>query len=944
MDNKEVILTFKNNIQGEKKLQEYEKRLQNIYSMLGSLEKGQTTAIQPMTKEAKKLNKEVDISTKSVKNLGNQFNLAFNTIKIGAFLKSLYSASKSMFNLVSASSQYIENVNLLEVAYAKIGEGTTDYNKAVEESSKSVKELINQMSYVYGFDESRLTRSFGIFRQMANAMKLPTETAEDLSEHLVKMSNDIASLYNLDLSRAENALQSALSGQVRPIRSATGADITEKTLQTTVDDLGLDRSISQLSYVEKRLIMIISLTNQLKNSQGDYGRTIESVSNQIRVMHEQWDRVTRAVGNIFYPVLKKILPVMNAILMVVTEIANRIAKFVAGLLGVDLEEQFDYSNLAGTADATSDLIDGMDGVADSANGAGKAIDKFKEKLSGLRGFDKLNVITSPKDTDTNGIGGVSGGGAGGIDSGILDEFNKKMKEYDDNMKKIKMRATEIYEAIMKWIDLPLGEKIKTAYEWWSKLSIPMKVIAGLGLGLIFVNIYRALSGIAKLTGLTQLFTGIAKGGSIIAGSGLIGTLLLIGTAIGIVAYSLYDLYQKNEEFATEVNEMWLGIQEAIQPVVEHLQELWDNLKILFDETLKPMFTEFYEIIQELSRVLLEILYPVFRDVIIPVLDLFIRIINDIIDIINKMWKEYGEPISKLIKETIKSIGDIFNNLWNTILKPIIDNLMKRINDLWDNTLRPMFEKVMGIIGKLIELILTLWNKWLKPIVDWIINKFGPPIVAIVNTIADVFHTAFKFIGGIINGLLDILGGVIDFLTGVFSLNFGKALDGLVGILKGVANIFISIFEGIVNIGIDILNFFIRGIYSAMKGVVNGIGGLIETIAKTVGIDVNLKIKGNGPEIPKANFPRLEKGMDFVPKDFYGPVYLDYGERVLTKQENRDYSMNNGNNSFGMSNGTNMTQPMNATFVIQVGSKEVARQVITDLQGMAKSNGKPITIG
>lgn len=63
--------------------------------------------------------------------------------------------------------------------------------------------------------------------------------------------------------------------QTRPIRGATGADITEKTLQNTVDALGLDREINQLSFVEKRLVMVISLTNQLKVSQGDYARTIK---------------------------------------------------------------------------------------------------------------------------------------------------------------------------------------------------------------------------------------------------------------------------------------------------------------------------------------------------------------------------------------------------------------------------------------------------------------------------------------------------------------------------------------------------------------------------------------------------------------------------------------------------------------------------------------------
>jgi hypothetical protein len=56
--------------------------------------------------------------------------------------------------------------------------------------------------------------------------------------------------------------------QTRPVRGATGADITEKTLQKTLGDIGIDRSIKDLSYVEKRLIMVVSLSKQLKVSQG----------------------------------------------------------------------------------------------------------------------------------------------------------------------------------------------------------------------------------------------------------------------------------------------------------------------------------------------------------------------------------------------------------------------------------------------------------------------------------------------------------------------------------------------------------------------------------------------------------------------------------------------------------------------------------------------------
>ena len=77
-------------------------------------------------------------------------------------------------------------------------------------------------------------------------------------------------------------------------------------------------------------------------SQGDYTRTINSTSNQISIMKEQWQRVARAADNIVYQFLAKILPIINSILMALTEIAN----FIASLFGFKMPE-FDYSGLAG---------------------------------------------------------------------------------------------------------------------------------------------------------------------------------------------------------------------------------------------------------------------------------------------------------------------------------------------------------------------------------------------------------------------------------------------------------------------------------------------------------------------------------------------------------------------------------------------------------------------
>lgn len=61
--------------------------------------------------------------------------------------------------------------------------------------------------------------------------------------------------------------------QTKPVR-ALGADITQATLQQTLDRLDISKQVSQLSYAEKRLLIMISLTQQLSGVTNDWGRTL----------------------------------------------------------------------------------------------------------------------------------------------------------------------------------------------------------------------------------------------------------------------------------------------------------------------------------------------------------------------------------------------------------------------------------------------------------------------------------------------------------------------------------------------------------------------------------------------------------------------------------------------------------------------------------------------
>ena len=888
-DQTEVSIVFKNKITDQDKLEKYAESLKKVNSFLTSIDTGKAKAVEDVAKNTNKFaSKETN---NNVKELKNNLNSAFNVKNMTNFIKSFQNATKQISTFTKKSADFLENWNLLDVAFQN---NTTEAEK-----------FVNTLTEMYGLDESWGYRTVGIFKQLSNAMGLTDQVGTKLSKTLTQLAIDTSSLYNIDIEDTVSILQSGLAGQTKPVRRL-GGDITQTTLQLTLDAYGIDETVNQLTYAEKRLVIVTALLNQTEEASGDWGRTIESTANQMRIFQQQVERLTRAIGNVFLPILKTILPYMNAIIMVLTEIIS----WIAVLVGYNKDE-FDF--FSGTNDSVADLTENLDNASESA----------KKLRSGLRSFDKLNNISTPSSAN------ATGGGAGGIDSKILDMFNKASDDYLNNIEKIEMKATKIRDSIMEWLGFT-----KLVDEETGDISFKFeKITGGTMLGALVAggSIY---SGISKIVALFAKLTGF-EGISIIGGASG-GTILAVVGAVALLAYSIYDLYQTNEEFAKSFDEKWKGIKKAVQPIVKNLSTLFDELVKTYENTLKPMIEEIYEIIQTLASTLLEVLTPVFQDFIFPMISQLIQMVTDIFATLNELWEQYGVPISEAVKEAIQGISDIFLKLWEQFLSPIIEKIKEIINDLWKNTLSPMFKKVGEVIGSLIELILALWNNVLEPIVKWLIEKFAPKFETVFSFIGDVVHTVVKLIGGIINGLLDILGGIIDFLVGVFTLDFEKAFNGLVKVFKGIVNTIISIAEGMVNGVITLINLAIKGVFNGVKSFINSVLSTVEGIADFIGKDLDITIKATAPQISKVTIPRLKTGLDFVPNDYF-PAYLDYGERVLTKEENANYNK-------GIINGKNANQPINATFVINIGNEELTTKVLEDLQSMAKSNGEPITIG
>ena len=374
------------------------------------------------------------VSTSTRTATRSSWNLASAIGKFYATYFMVIRGSKKLIEAIKSTTDYIEAFNYQAVAFGKIGsEWDKDYEKygydnatAYAESFQSrVNDTLGKLSGLkvnvqgglleesgaknLGLNIQEITQYASQLASVTNSLGQTGEATTAITKSMTMLAGDISSLFNVDYSTVTQNLQSGLIGQSRALYKY-GIDITNATLATYAYNLGISKSVSEMTQMEKQQLRVLAILDQSKVSWGDLANTINSPSNMLRQFSNNMKEVGMVAGQLFIPILSKVMPIVNGVTIAI----KRLLVNLASLMGVKIDfESFGQSGYKDTSDGLEDISDGYQDVADSA----------KKATLSLMGFDEINKLQD----DTSSSKSSSGGGSS-ID--LTDDIAKAAADYE----------------------------------------------------------------------------------------------------------------------------------------------------------------------------------------------------------------------------------------------------------------------------------------------------------------------------------------------------------------------------------------------------------------------------------------------------------------------------------------------------------------------------------
>ena len=617
-------------------------------------------------------NTQLEITKKRLDNINQKASVTKNIFRNLLNLGKLYfivnyfkRIGTGIGNMAVNATNFQETLNKFQVSMRGY------YDEALE--------FVNEITGAFNLSTESIMNYQATFNNMLTALgSLSRETSFELSKSLTSMAIDYASLFNVSIESAMQQFQSALSGQVRSIRTTSGFDITERTLYTLYQELGGTKTMRQLSQLEKRLLIILALQRQLEETgaKSDFAKTINTTSNMLKQISETFKEIGRWAGQLMLvyinPMVEKVLGLSLAF--------KEMLKTLNVLNGYELpdmrtEDQKLKDNIEDTTDSVEDLEEALQDVK-----------------SVLLGFDKLNIL--------------GGNSATSIVTDDLGLITDAIGKYENSMSGVENKATKVAESILKWLgfiknaDNGLWELQESTNGTKTNLEKIKETLAGIG-----ISVGTIVS--AKYLG--KIVETIKSIGAFLSEKGVLGALGQVGGKIFwivgliIIAISSFvKMYKENEEFNKSINQTFNGIMQSIKNIVGFTQRIYGYIE--------PFVTLIKEVItSDLAYAIKTILNAI--DIIFSILTWNF---DGLDEKFNTFFKDFGkqfEGMFKIFTEAPRKLVEFFKNLWQDATK----GAQNFAFTFKDKVLKPIGNFFIGIWNVIVGFVVSAVNGVFKAI-------------------------------------------------------------------------------------------------------------------------------------------------------------------------------------------------------------------------------------
>lgn len=641
----------------------------------------------------------------------SRFGISLKSIKTAGVVAGIRMIRQEISKAITESNAYQEDLNLFT---ASMGQ----YAKEAQEYAENVGEIM-------GIDPAKWMRNQGVFNTLLSGFGSVADRSYLMSKNLTQLGYDISSFFNISVEDAMQKLQSGVSGELEPLRRL-GYDLSQAKLEQTALTLGIEKSVSAMTQAEKAELRYYAIMTQVTTAQGDMARSLDAPANQLRIFQAQLTQASRAIGNIFIPILQKILPIAIAVLRIVRELADAIAK----LFHFKLTE-IDYSGVGNLASGAEDAAAGFDDATSAA----------KELKKSVMGFDELNILNGNT---------ASGSGSAGVSGGSGFDFELPEYGFLNDVSKQADEVTQKLKNALPWI-LAIGAGL-AAWKLGPKLGLDLQKTIGLAVGIfgaltLVQNILDAIvNGVTEenMTGMIFGMT-LAVTGLYVALGPVAGGITAIVSGLAVLAVAFSDAEKSGWNFQNQMLAI-AGIL-AAGVGIGILIGSWIPLLIAMIASLLLSITTSTGHGQELINGVKETLQGF--------IDFFAGIFT-------------GDT-----ERTAKGIEGIFSGL-----KGIIGSVIDGIRD-WLNGLLDWIDKKTN--GKLKPLITGI-----KAIVTAVFGNIKQTVGNIIDDIKTIFSGLIKFISGVFSGDFDkAWEGIKDIFKGIWNTII-DLLNGAINIIiKGI---------------------------------------------------------------------------------------------------------------------------------------------------------------